>query len=172
MGNKVIAPMMTEWEQAVEDGQAFELSAVANGAYQIPINTKFALFMSGTDVKTVMKGYAIFGDHAPFDVTFYEDAVITGGTNIPMTAINHNRYDKNYASRLTLGMNIGLTAISGTALTPIAAYANSTTSFALQNTDGVSEKWNLAPNKIYAVYGYNKSGVATNLTAMMRWIEK
>jgi len=172
MGIQKTAPTMTEWEQAVDYGQAFELSAVANGSYQIPIGAEFALFMSGTDVKTVMKGYAIFGDHAPFDITFYEDAVITGGTSVPMVAVNHNRDDKNYASRLTIGMNIGLTSITGTVLTPVAAYANSSTSFQQQNTYGVSEKWNLAPNKIYAVYGYNKSGVATNLTAMMRWIEK
>lgn len=161
---------VTNWEQAVDLGRAFEMSAVANGSYAIPTGAKFALIATGTNIKIIMQGYEIFGDYSPFDITFYEDAVITGGTSVPMTATNRNRILNN-ASGLTLSMNIGLTSITGTALTPVAAYSSTTTSFSMSNTYGISERWNLAPNKVYAVYGYNKSGHAANVTARMLWIE-
>ena len=169
MGNKYNTPMATLWEQAVIDGKAFEISAVANGTYHIGAGVKFALTATGSDISIMMQGYEIFSDQSPFDITFYEDAVITGGASVSMAVTSRNRLSGS--SRATIGMTVGLTAISGTPLTPVAAYANSTTSFALQNTYGVSETWILAPNKIYAVYGYNKSSTAADLTARMLWIE-
>jgi hypothetical protein len=159
-----------EWETAVTDGKAYELSAVANGAYAIPNGVTVAMKMTGIDINVIMKGYFINSDKNPFDITFYEDAVITGGTPAPLTPRNRNRLSTN-TSGLTVTIVAGTTGVTGTQLTPIGAYAGST-AFNFANVDGLPEKWILAPNKDYAVVLYNKSGAAANLVARMFWIEE
>ena len=168
--------VVNNWEEAVSNGQAYEMSAVADGAYALAAYHDMIMTAnSGENAQMNFSGFFINSSNFPILVEFWEGGTWTGGdTGATMTAINRDRNSSNVSSTtMTLKAYYAtpiVHATTGTLLTQLTIYSGAN-GFNFTNLEGVSELWHLKPNTDYTVRIRNSAATASSISARMLWFE-
>ncbi len=167
--------MPNTWEEAINKGNAFEVSAVLDGAYAIPAYKDIILNAnSGEDTKLDFAGFFINADNNPVLVEFWEGASFSGGDGeAALSPINRNRNSPN-SSKASVVSNTGyataLVRTGGTLLTQLTIFSG-VSAFDFANIEGLMEKWDLKPNTNYTVRLRNNDALPASVSARMLWLE-
>lgn len=164
------------WEDAIDNGNAYEMSAVADGAFVLQASHDMILVAnSGTSHKMQFAGFFINSSNNPILIEFWEGASWSGGdVGTPPAAINRNRNSINTPTA-TVSMKgyytIPIVRTGGTLLTQLTIYSGAA-SFNFANLANLMEKWDLKPNTDYTVRLKNSAATSASIAARMLWFEK
>lgn len=168
--------VVNTWDEAVINGQAYEMSAVADGAYALAAYHDMIMTAnSGEDAAMTFSGFFINSNNNPILVEFWEGGTWTGGdSGVTPTPINRNRNSSNVSSAtITLKAHYVtpiVHATTGTLLTQLTIYSG-TNGFDFANLANLSESWKLKPNTNYTVRIRNSAATASSISARMLWFE-
>lgn len=157
------------WVRAVRDGSAFEVSAVADGAYALPAYASMVVKANATTIMHFM-GFFINTSNQPALISFYETPTITGGTPASAPAIINRNRQSTTTSGATLSLVFAPSAVSGTLLTQMTMFAGAN-AINFFNQNETPEEWVLKPNTNYAVVIRNNAATAMSVSARMLWFE-
>ena len=163
------------WEDAIDYGNAYELSAVADGAYALASGHDMIMIAnSGLTAKMKFSGFFINSSNNPILIEFWEGASWSGGdVGTPPVAINRNRESSN-TSKATATLKAYYTTpiirSGGTLLTQLTIYSGAS-AFNFANLANLMEKWDLKANTDYTVRLRNSAATTASVSARMLWFE-
>ena len=164
---------VSTWEDAIDSGNAYEVSAVMDGAYALAAYHDMILIANST---TQMKfsGFFINSSNNPILIEFWEGATWSGGdTGAAPTPINRNRASANTSKATITAKAYYVTPLvrtGGTLLTQLTIYSGAT-AFNFANLANLTEKWDLKPNTDYTVRLRNSAATSASISARMLWFE-
>ena len=168
-------PSVSSWEVAVDNGNAYDMSAVADGAYALGAYRDMVMSANTNSLAVInFAGFFINSSNNPILVEFWEGATWTGGESgaVP-TPINRNRLSHN-TSKATISViayyTTPIVRSGGTLLTTLTIYSGAT-SFNFANLANLMEKWTLDPSKSISVRLRNSAATSSSVSARMLWSE-
>lgn len=164
------------WEEAIDQGRAFEMSAVADGAYALAAYHDMVMTATtGGLAEMLFSGFFINSSNNPILIEFWEGASWSGGdVGVAPSAINRNRLSTN-TSLATMELRAYYTTpivrTGGTLLTTLTIYSGAT-AFNFANLANLMEKWGLNPDLSASVRLRNSAATPASIAARMLWSEE
>lgn len=168
-------PSVQSWEVAVDNGNAYDMAAVADGAYALVAYHDMVMIADTGNLAMInFAGFFINSSNNPILVEFWEGATWSGGdSGTPPTAINRNRLSLN-VSKANISVKAYYTTpivrSGGTLLTTLTIYSGAT-AFNFANLADLMEKWTLDPSKTISVRLINSAATSSSVSARMLWTE-
>lgn len=166
---------VSKWEEAIDQGKAFEMSATADGAFAMPAYHDMVMIAnSGASATIDFEGFLINSNNYPVLIEFWESATWAGGDiGTPPAPVRRNRRIPS-TSQTTIAMKAyyatPLVRTGGELLESLTFEAG-VNGFTFA-TSGLSERWPLKANTDYTVRLRNSAATAASISARMLWSEE